>query len=45
MTWLYAFMLFAGAPVLLWFVLSGGDADMDAGAEVDGLGDVFSVIR
>ncbi|MXW97014.1 MAG: hypothetical protein F4Z89_00180 [Acidimicrobiaceae bacterium] len=44
MTWLYAFMLFAGAPVLLWFVFSGGDADMDAGAEVDGLGDVFSVI-
>ena len=44
MTWLYAFMLFAGAPVLMWFVLSGGDADMDAGAEVDGLGDVFSVI-
>jgi len=44
MTWLYAFMLFAGAPVLLWFVFSGGDADMDAGAEADGLGDVFSVV-
>ena len=44
MTWLYAFMLFAGAPVLLWFVFSGGDADMEAGAEMDGLSDVFSVI-
>ena len=44
MTWLYAFMLAAGAPVLLWFVFSGGDADMEAGAEVDGLGEVFSVI-
>ncbi len=44
MTWLYAFMLAAGAPVLLWFVFSGGDADMEAGAEADGLGEVFSVI-
>lgn len=44
MTWLYAFMLAAGAPVLLWFVFSGGDADMEAGAEADGLSDVFSVI-
>ena len=44
MTWLYAFMLCAGAPVLLWFVVSGGDADMEAGAEADGLSDVFSVI-
>ena len=44
MTWLYAFMLAAGAPVLLWFVFSGGDTDMEAGGEVDGLSDVFSVI-
>ncbi len=44
MTWLYAFMLCAGAPVLLWFVFGGGDADMEAGAEVDGLSDVFSLI-
>ncbi len=43
-TWLYAFMLAAGAPVLLWFVFSGGAADVDAGAEVDGLSEVFSVI-
>ena len=26
MTWLYAFMLAAGAPLLLWFVFSGGDS-------------------
>lgn len=44
MTWLYAFMLAAGAPVLLWFVFSGGDADMEAGAEMDGMSEVFSVI-
>ena len=44
MTWLYAFMLAAGAPVLLWFVFTGGDSDMDAGAEVDGLGEVFAII-
>ena len=44
MTWIYAFMLAAGAPVLLWFVFSGGDSDMEAGAEADGLSEVFSVI-
>ena len=44
MTWLYAFMLAAGAPLLLWFIISGGDTDFDAGGEIDGLGDVFSVI-
>ena len=44
MTWLYAFMLAAGAPLLLWFVFSGGDAEVEAGAEVDGLSEVFSVI-
>ena len=44
MTWLYAFMLAAGAPLLLWFVFSGGDADMEAGAEADGLAEVFTVI-
>ena len=44
MTWLYAFMLAAGAPLLVWFVFSGGDAEVDAGAEVDGLGEVFTII-
>ena len=44
MTWLYAFMLAAGAPLLLWFVFSGGDAEMDGGGEVDGLSEVFAVI-
>ena len=44
MTWLYAFMLAAGAPVLLWFVFTGGDSEMDAGAEMDGLSEVFAVI-
>ena len=44
MTWLYAFMLAAGAPLLLWFVFSGGDAEMEAGGEVDGLSEVFAVI-
>ena len=44
MTWLYAFMLAAGAPLLLWFIVSGGDSDLDAGGEIGGLGDVFSVI-
>ena len=44
MTWLYAFMLAAGAPLLLWFVFSGGDAEMDAGGEVDGLSGVFTVV-
>ena len=34
MTWLYAFMLAAGAPLLLWFVFSGDDSDAE----------VFSVI-
>ena len=44
MTWLYTFLLAAGAPLLLWFVFSGGEADVDAGGEIGGLGDVFSVI-
>ena len=44
MTWLYAFMLAAGAPLLLWFVFSGGDADMEAGAEAGGLSEVLTVI-
>ncbi len=44
MTWLYAFMLAAGGPVLLWFVFNGGDADLEAGAEAEGLGEVFSVV-
>ncbi len=49
MTWLYAFMLFAGAPVLLWFVFSGGDADADSGpsgsdADTSVLADVMSFI-
>ena len=44
MTWLYTFLLASGAPLLLWFVFTGGEADMDAGGEIDGLGDVFSVI-
>lgn len=44
MTWLYLFMLAAGAPLLLWFVFSGGDADMEAGAEAGGLSEVFTVI-
>ena len=44
MTGLYIFMLATGAPLLLWFVFSGGEADVEAGAEIDGLGDVFSVI-
>lgn len=44
MTWLYVFMLAAGAPLLLWFVFSGGEADMEAGAEAGGLSEVFTVI-
>ena len=44
MTWLYAFMLAAGAPLLLWFVFSGGDAEVEAGAEIDGLSEVFTII-
>ncbi len=44
MTWLYVFMLAAGAPLLLWFVLGGGDADGGLGGDGDGGGDVFSVI-
>ena len=44
MTWLYAFMLAAGAPLLLWFAFSGGDAEMEAGGEVDGLSEVFTII-
>ena len=44
MSWLYAFMLAAGAPLLLWFVFSGGDAEVEAGAEVDGLSEIFTII-
>lgn len=44
MTWLYAFMLAAGAPLLLWFAFSGGDSDMDAGAEAGPLADVFAFL-
>ncbi len=49
MTWLYAFMLAAGAPLLLWFAFAGGEADVDGGAEIGGgdsgaLADVFSVV-
>ncbi len=46
MTWLYAFMFFAGAPVLLWFVFSGGDADADSGAgdETGLLADVLTFV-
>lgn len=42
MTGLYVFTLAAGLPLLLWFALSGGDAD---GTDIDSDGDgVFSVI-
>lgn len=42
MIWLYAFTLAAGAPLLLWFALSGSDGDADPGGGV--LGDVFAVV-
>ena len=44
MTWLYAFMLAVGAPLLLWFVFAGGDSEMEMGAEADGLSDVLTII-
>ncbi len=44
MTWIYVFLLAFGAPLLLWFALTGSESGGDAGGEIDGLGDVFSVI-
>lgn len=45
MNGLFIFALAAGAPLLLWFAFSGGDADLGGNADTDGDGGgVMSVI-